>query len=103
QRCRVHSALHSFPTRRSSDLASLPLMVDADHGYGNALNVARCVQELESAGVSALSIEDTQLPLPFGAAGESYISVEEGAAKMRADRKSTRLNSSHLGISYAVF
>ena len=35
----------------------LPLLVDADHGYGNALNVKRTVEELETAGVSALTIE----------------------------------------------
>src|SRR5690348_8577171 len=37
---------------------NLPLMCDADHGYGNALNVKRTVEELETAGVSALTIED---------------------------------------------
>jgi oxaloacetate decarboxylase len=42
----------------------LPLLVDADHAYGNALNVMRTVQELETAGVSALTIEDTVLPRP---------------------------------------
>jgi carboxyvinyl-carboxyphosphonate phosphorylmutase len=46
--------------------AELPLMVDADHGYGNALNVKRTVEELEPAGVSAMTIEDTLLPLAFG-------------------------------------
>src|SRR6201982_4252579 len=46
----------------------VPLLVDADHGYSNALNVMRTVQELESAGVSALTIEDTVLPRPFGPA-----------------------------------
>ena len=62
---------------------SISLMVDADHGYGNALNVRRTVEELESAGVAALTIEDTLLPLPFG--GESgLISLEEGVGKMRA-------------------
>src|ERR1700674_4325233 len=45
---------------------SLPLLVDADHGYGNALNVMRTVEELETAGVAALSIEDTALPRTFG-------------------------------------
>jgi carboxyvinyl-carboxyphosphonate phosphorylmutase len=70
--------------QRVTRAASLPLMVDADHGYGNALNVMRCVQELESAGVSALSIEDTVLPVAFGASGESFLSVEEGVGKMRA-------------------
>ena len=67
---------------RAGDLS---LMVDADHGYGNALNVRRTVEELETAGVSCLTIEDTQLPLGFGAAGEgALISVEEGVGKMKA-------------------
>src|SRR5581483_8184710 len=52
--------------RRVTRVSRLPLLVDADHGYGNALGVMRCVQELETAGVSALSIEDTALPRPFG-------------------------------------
>ncbi len=64
---------------------NLPLLVDADHGYGNALNVTRTVAELESAGVAALSIEDTALPQPFGAAGTTQlISIEEGVGKMAA-------------------
>ena len=62
---------------------SISLMVDADHGYGNALNVRRTVEELESAGVAALTIEDTLLPLPFGGDG-GLISLEEGVGKMRA-------------------
>jgi carboxyvinyl-carboxyphosphonate phosphorylmutase len=70
--------------RRVTRAVSLPLMVDADHGYGNALNVMRCVQELETAGVSAMSIEDTVLPRQFGQNEEAYLSVEEGAGKMRA-------------------
>src|ERR1700692_2900092 len=45
---------------------SLPLLVDADHGYGNALNVMRTVEELETAGVAALCIEDTVLPRTYG-------------------------------------
>jgi carboxyvinyl-carboxyphosphonate phosphorylmutase len=69
---------------RVTRAVSLPLMVDADHGYGNALNVMRCVQELESAGVAAMSIEDTVLPRQFGHPEEQYLSVEEGAGKMRA-------------------
>lgn len=64
---------------------TLPLMVDADHGYGNALNVARTIEELAIAGVSAATIEDTMLPTPFGATGKAVlVSVEEGAGKMRA-------------------
>ena len=63
---------------------TLPLMVDADHGYGNALNVMRTVEELETAGVSGLTIEDTVLPTAFGATGESMISIAELTGKLRA-------------------
>ena len=64
---------------------NLSLMVDADHGYGNALNVKRTVEELETAGVAALTIEDTVLPRSFGNAGEDQlISLEEGVGKMKA-------------------
>ena len=67
---------------RAGDLS---LMVDADHGYGNALSVMRTVEELETAGVAALTIEDTVLPISFG--GDSaapLISLEEGVGKMKA-------------------
>ncbi len=64
---------------------NLALLVDADHGYGNAMNVKRTVEELETAGVAALSIEDTELPQPYGTVGSSrMISIEEGVGKMRA-------------------
>jgi carboxyvinyl-carboxyphosphonate phosphorylmutase len=63
--------------------AELPLLVDADHGYGNALNVMRTVEELETAGIAALTIEDTALPQAFGA-GAKLISLEEGVGKMKA-------------------
>src|SRR5499433_1338770 len=63
----------------------LPLLVDADHGYGNALNVMRTVEELETAGVSALTIEDTLLPARFGQRqGEELISIQEFVGKLRA-------------------
>ena len=52
---------------RINRAGKLPLLVDADHGYGNALNVKRTVEELETAGVAALTIEDTALPTPYGA------------------------------------
>lgn len=62
----------------------LPLMVDADHGYGNALNAMRTVEELEAAGVAGLSIEDTALPQPFGQRGAALTSLEEGVGKVKA-------------------
>ena len=71
--------------RRISRACDLPLLVDADHGYGNALNVRRTVEELEMAGVAALSIEETVLPNPDGSGGKaSLISLEEGIGKMKA-------------------
>lgn len=71
--------------RRICRAGNLPLVVDADHGFGNALNVRRTVEELESAGVAALTIEDTLLPLEFGATSSSrLITLEEGVGKMRA-------------------
>ena len=70
--------------RRMSRAASLPVLVDADHGYGNALNVRRTVQELEAAGAAGLTIEDTLLPQAFGQAGTQLISIEEGVGKMKA-------------------
>ncbi len=63
---------------------NLPLLVDADHGYGNALNVMRTVEELENAGVAALSIEDTVLPNPHGGDGPRLVSIDEGVGKVRA-------------------
>src|SRR5580698_9204024 len=69
---------------RINRAGKLPLMVDADHGYGNALNVKRTVEELESAGVAALTIEDTLLPRPYGDGKMQLIPLEEGVGKMRA-------------------
>ena len=77
--------------RRITRAADLPLMVDADHGYGNALNVMRTVEELEAAGASALTIEDTELPVAFGGSGrERTISVTEMTGKLRAALKARR-------------
>jgi carboxyvinyl-carboxyphosphonate phosphorylmutase len=69
--------------RRACRVSDIALMVDADHGYGNALNVARTVQEIEAAGAASLSIEDTLLPQRFGE-GTEVISREEFAGKLRA-------------------
>jgi carboxyvinyl-carboxyphosphonate phosphorylmutase len=70
--------------RRMSRAADLPVLVDADHGYGNALNVRRTVQELEAAGAAGLTIEDTLLPQAFGQAEAQLISLDEGIGKMKA-------------------
>ena len=71
--------------RRVCRAGQLSVVVDADHGYGNALNVMRAVEELQAAGVAGISIEDTLLPRAFGAAGGAQLnSLEEGVGKMRA-------------------
>jgi carboxyvinyl-carboxyphosphonate phosphorylmutase len=63
---------------------ALPLIVDADHGYGNALNVRRSVEELETAGVACLTIEDTLLPKRFGQQATEFLDIDEGVGKMKA-------------------
>jgi len=69
--------------RRIARGSDLPLMVDADHGYGNALNVMRTVEELEHAGVAGLTIEDTVLPMPFGGQSDGLVSIDEMLGKLR--------------------
>ena len=72
--------------RRMMRASTLSLLVDADHGYGNALNAMRTVQELEHAGVSALSLEDTVLPTAFGKkeGEEQLVSIPEMVGKLKA-------------------
>lgn len=72
---------------RIGRVARLPVIADADHGYGNALNAMRTVVELERAGLAALTLEDTLLPAQFGRKSTDLISVEEGAGKLRAARE----------------
>lgn len=67
--------------------SQIPVIADADHGYGNALNAMRTVNELEKAGVAALTLEDTHLPRPFGEQPPALISADEAAAKIRAALK----------------
>jgi carboxyvinyl-carboxyphosphonate phosphorylmutase len=70
--------------RRIARGSDLPFMVDADHGYGNALNVRRSVEELETAGVAAIALEDTLLPRPYGGREGSLISQAEFRDKLRS-------------------
>ena len=69
---------------RIGRVARLPIIADADHGYGNALNVMRTVTELERAGVAALTIEDTLLPAKYGHKSTDLISLEEAVGKIEA-------------------
>jgi carboxyvinyl-carboxyphosphonate phosphorylmutase len=70
--------------RRIMRASDLSLLVDADHGYGNALNVMRTVEELEHAGVSGMSLEDTALPARFGQTKEELIPIAEMVGKLKA-------------------
>ncbi|WP_432415809.1 isocitrate lyase/PEP mutase family protein [Chromohalobacter israelensis] len=69
---------------RIGRVTRLPVIADADHGYGNALNVMRTITELERAGVAALTIEDTLLPAQYGHKSTDLIPLDEGVGKMRA-------------------
>ena len=64
--------------------STLPVLCDADHGYGNALNVMRTVEEIETAGIAGLTIEDTRSRRFSGRRGLRFFSVEEGIGKMKA-------------------
>lgn len=70
--------------RRIVRPGALPLLVDADHGFGNALHAMRCVEELEAAGVAGMTLEDTALPTPFGSTGGMLIALPEAESKLRA-------------------
>ncbi|EIK96119.1 putative carboxyvinyl-carboxyphosphonate phosphorylmutase [Pseudomonas sp. M47T1] len=89
---------------RIGRVAQLPFIADADHGYGNALNVMRTVAELERAGVAALTIEDTLLPAQFGRKSTDLISVAEGIGKIKAaleariDPELTIIARTHAGV-----
>ena len=70
---------------RISAATTLPVVADADTGYGGPLNVRRTVQEYERAGVAALHIEDQTFPKRCGHfAGKSVISIDEMVAKIKA-------------------
>lgn len=67
------------------DRVDLPLIVDADTGYGNALNVQRTVRVFERAGASAIQLEDQGFPKRCGhLRGKSVIPVSEMVGKVRA-------------------
>jgi carboxyvinyl-carboxyphosphonate phosphorylmutase len=73
---------------RCARVSAVPLLVDADHGYGNALNVIRTVEELDRAGAAAVKIEDTLLPRAYGSTGAAaLLSREESVDKIRAALK----------------
>jgi methylisocitrate lyase len=71
--------------------AALPLIVDADTGYGGILNVMRVVRELEDAGAAAIQIEDQLLPKKCGHLNDKLLaSPEEAAARIAAAHRARR-------------
>ena len=81
------------------DRVSIPLIVDMDTGFGNALNVQRTVRELERAGASALQMEDQLAPKRCGhMAGKTVIPAAEMVGKIRA-ALDARLDDSTLLIA----
>jgi len=67
------------------DITALPLIVDADTGFGNAVNVGRAVARLERAGASAIQIEDQVLPKRCGHfSGQEVIPAGDMVGKVRA-------------------
>jgi 2-methylisocitrate lyase-like PEP mutase family enzyme len=70
--------------KRICDAINIPVIADADTGYGNHLNVMRTIREYEKAGVAAVHIEDQIFPKRCGHMGGSkLIPLEEMAAKVR--------------------
>jgi methylisocitrate lyase len=64
---------------------TIPAIVDADTGFGGAPNVARTIQELESAGLAGCHIEDQEFPKRYGhLAGKSLVDTEEMVGKIQA-------------------
>ncbi|KYG10057.1 phosphoenolpyruvate mutase [Sorangium cellulosum] len=72
---------------------SLPVVADCDNGYGNAVNVIRCVEEYEAAGVAAICMEDNIFPKRcsfYAGVKRELAEVEEHALKVRAAKSAQK-------------
>lgn len=89
-------AQHTAATR---DVVELPIIVDADTGFGNALNVRHTVRTLERAGANAIQIEDQVSPKKCGHfSGKAVIPAAEAASKIKA-AVDARINDDFLIIA----
>jgi 2,3-dimethylmalate lyase len=71
--------------RRIAQAVEIPVIADADTGYGNPINVIRTVREYEAAGIAALHIEDQVMPKKCGhMEGKQLIGADEMVAKVKA-------------------
>ncbi len=81
----------SRETRNITRIVRPPLIVDADTGFGEPLNVIRTVRELESSGAAAIHIEDQVIPKKCGhLSGKELVQTEEMLMKIRAAVKARR-------------
>src|SRR5205814_8769133 len=97
---RNHQTHHSFPTRRSSDLSQQP--ATEINCPGKVSGYDHIVVHVHSYPPADIATDSTKTLGPNTAAVGGRVFGHENVLQRR-DRKSTRLNSSHLGISYAVF
>lgn len=89
-------ALHTAAIR---DAVELPIIVDADTGFGNALNVRHTVRTLERAGANAIQLEDQVMPKKCGHfSGKAVIPAAEAASKVKA-AVDARMNDDFLIIA----
>ena len=100
----------TFFTKTIYRATGLPLIVDADTGYGEALNVMRAVQELEGAGAAAIQLEDQILPKKCGHLSDKrLVTIEEMAAKIAAANEArsslqiiARTDAAAIGLDAAI-
>lgn len=77
--------------RHIAGSVKIPVIADADTGYGNAVNVVRTVRDFESAGVAGIHIEDQVAPKRCGhVAGKTLVSLEEAVGKLKAALEARR-------------
>lgn len=81
-----------FVVARAASVCNIPILVDADAGYGNAINVYRTVRTLEQAGAAGIFIEDQENP-PRGSEAHALVSASEMVGKIEAARDSRRSDS----------
>src|SRR5699024_12371735 len=98
----THRNLHSFPTRRSSDLKKEYIEKLKQHQLARVLRVDKfTLAGLEATLKSYIRGQETkEIPTVRDIVQHKEVVLEKA---QRLDRKSTRLNSSHVSISYAVF
>src|SRR6202042_3822295 len=79
--------------RMVDNASRLPVVADCDNGYDNAINVVRCVEEYERAGIAAVCIEDNIFPKRcsfYAGVKRELSSIEEHAGKIRAAKATQR-------------